>query len=72
MNYSKAMDFVVSRFLLDHEIMYGGPPRKDMTMCDAEVNCEINDFENVLWFEAIGWPCEVIVRDYLEEGFHVT
>ena len=55
------MDFVVSWFLLYHQVVYGSPPREDMAMGDAEVDDEIDDFKYILGFQAVDWPGSVVV-----------
>ena len=57
------MYFVVSWFLLYHQVVYGSPPREDMAMGEAEVDDEIYDFEYILGFQAVSGPGRVVVWD---------
>ena len=45
---SEAMNFLVSNFFLDHEIVHCGPSGQDMTFFCADFGDEVYDFEDVL------------------------
>ena len=62
MNDTKAMDLLISRFLLDKHVVNGEPSVERNTMFDAKVDDVGYEMEDVLRSGCVGRPVVILLR----------